>query len=1081
MTASQNTYQCFSISQPFLGAPLRFEPPLGSKELDDLIEAYIPGPAPRQDKLSEVTIEFYKFATVDINTGSLVRTYNVCMAPAFEQSPAAQSQSSSFSPSLHTPSPGSSVNFTDSGYGTSSFTMTPPVRTRHSISAASLRGAVKKSTAKKERKNAGLVIETQRIPGFSIMTKDGIDVTTSAGRGTKTKEQREHAHLMRIMKACNECKRKKVRCDPSHRLQNTDMSRTSSASKTSTPPSASVKTSSPKSQPPPSIETSQSDPFLFEDNSMNFDMNAMNDFVLFPEGDTFWNPADLDLDVDLASSLPLTDLDSQNVSSAWIPNLDLSNAGHNFTNNQFELMNANIGNQSYYSPSLASQPLDFLQYNGYSSSSSPEEYVGYKGFVDSGGRRSTPLPQSRHPQPEPDAFDLGGQSGGWMGSLPQSPQHQQQSQSESLTGLSQPPGVGHRQVQSSASPPASWPYVPSANANAGLNVLDGLQQVFSSETGVVLDGTYGVSCTTQSPPSLPQSPDLESQDVRRSRAQRRRGFPSSVISHSEHLSEWSQPGGNEIEISDGGFSLAQSQLFVSPRTPISVEGAVKRRSHNEQESEGTTIAQVNTHSSSPSDSGSTSGYESGSSNSSSPLIPTTSNYYDDILRTCNLVIQSYHGVQEAPSQLHTLVEDVRLLQTHLESEKRRSSHLSTSSNIITTGSSGQINAIIQSVNAKLNDLASSILSTPTPAISLDQGLVTRTHLQVRGLLDFFKIAPSSTSSSHRDQVLVLTSGDGSESNPRLLTSGRNVQLLTPLRERYSQERDPLHTRVTATRTSTGSLGSIQGVDTMSPLTLAPLGDDTLASTLQVYYSASPSHFFKPLRKIVQNSIHLQVLDVPEQDVFDLPSTVVSANINTNIQRAENLLGSTATLSYATSATVARSPADGLITWAPLQGVPVISLQEQGEPEKTPTVGISTTSLATCEQQQERPLPTTALNVNVKRQTSILTVLEFTFFIFLTITILSTITPLVSSFLQPFSSWLSSFYSHGDMFSKPPTTTILDIIFKSFLALLISGVSSSSTSSCAPLRKGPTILNSKKDFFSLPPSQTFINLFDILSA
>ena len=43
------------------------------------------------------------------------------------------------------------------------------------------------------------------------MTKDGIDVTNSAGRGTKTKEQREHAHLMRIMKACDACKKKKIR------------------------------------------------------------------------------------------------------------------------------------------------------------------------------------------------------------------------------------------------------------------------------------------------------------------------------------------------------------------------------------------------------------------------------------------------------------------------------------------------------------------------------------------------------------------------------------------------------------------------------------------------------------------------------------------------------------------------------------------------------------------------------------------------------------------------------------------------------------------------------------------------------
>jgi len=63
---------------------------------------------------------------------------------------------------------------------------------------------------KKAKKDTRKVAET-RLPGFSIMTKDGVDVTNSAGRGTKTKEQREHAHLMRIMKACEDCKRKKVR------------------------------------------------------------------------------------------------------------------------------------------------------------------------------------------------------------------------------------------------------------------------------------------------------------------------------------------------------------------------------------------------------------------------------------------------------------------------------------------------------------------------------------------------------------------------------------------------------------------------------------------------------------------------------------------------------------------------------------------------------------------------------------------------------------------------------------------------------------------------------------------------------
>ncbi|KUJ09289.1 uncharacterized protein LY89DRAFT_598037, partial [Mollisia scopiformis] len=199
--ASTNHFTSFTITQPFLGAPLQFQPALGSKELEDLIDLYVTGSASKSNKLSEITIDFYNNATVDLNTGALTRTYNVLSQwSTNEQSPA--SQSSGFSP-VFTTSPGSSANFGDSGYG--SFSMTPPTNTR---------GRVTKKPRKETKK------EETRLPGFSIMTKDGIDVTSSAGRGTKTKEQREHAHLMRIMKACPDCKRKKIRvCLPLFSLQ----------------------------------------------------------------------------------------------------------------------------------------------------------------------------------------------------------------------------------------------------------------------------------------------------------------------------------------------------------------------------------------------------------------------------------------------------------------------------------------------------------------------------------------------------------------------------------------------------------------------------------------------------------------------------------------------------------------------------------------------------------------------------------------------------------------------------------------------------------------------------------------------
>ncbi|KAK6580217.1 hypothetical protein PZA11_007239 [Diplocarpon coronariae] len=223
----------FTITQPFLGAPLQFQPDLGSKELEALVDAYVSGHGSKQEKFSVVTVEFFNHATVDLNTGALTRTYDVYIAPIFDHSPM-ESQSSGHSPTIFTPSPGSSTTLGDSGYG--SFGMPTPSVTPRTRTLGSAR--LVKRAAKRDSKTKMPKVEETRLPGFSIMTKDGIDVTTTAGRGTKTREQREHAHLMRILKACDACKRKKIRA-------------------------------------------SQGTPFT--------PLNAIDDFVLFPE-DASWNP-----------------------------------------------------------------------------------------------------------------------------------------------------------------------------------------------------------------------------------------------------------------------------------------------------------------------------------------------------------------------------------------------------------------------------------------------------------------------------------------------------------------------------------------------------------------------------------------------------------------------------------------------------------------------------------------------------------------------------------------------------------------------------------------------------------------------
>jgi hypothetical protein len=55
--ASTNPSTSFTITQPFLGAPLQFQPALGTKELEELIDTFVTGSARKQDKFSEVTLD----------------------------------------------------------------------------------------------------------------------------------------------------------------------------------------------------------------------------------------------------------------------------------------------------------------------------------------------------------------------------------------------------------------------------------------------------------------------------------------------------------------------------------------------------------------------------------------------------------------------------------------------------------------------------------------------------------------------------------------------------------------------------------------------------------------------------------------------------------------------------------------------------------------------------------------------------------------------------------------------------------------------------------------------------------------
>ncbi|TGJ78278.1 hypothetical protein E0Z10_g10485 [Xylaria hypoxylon] len=180
---SVNYLMGFSVHQPTIGSPLQFFPAMGSQQLDEMIDAYVPGDATILDKRAAVSMEFFEHTMA---TNELFKFFMVYPTLG----------STNTSPTM------------DSGYH-SGFTTSPVMSEGQWNSYSS------QMLSPSSSKNSNP--DFSNLPGMKIMTKDGRDVTNSASRGCKTKEQRDHAHLMRIMKACESCKKKKTKCDPSHK------------------------------------------------------------------------------------------------------------------------------------------------------------------------------------------------------------------------------------------------------------------------------------------------------------------------------------------------------------------------------------------------------------------------------------------------------------------------------------------------------------------------------------------------------------------------------------------------------------------------------------------------------------------------------------------------------------------------------------------------------------------------------------------------------------------------------------------------------------------------------------------------
>lgn len=250
--SSSTLPQGFSIFQPTLGAQLQFYPAVGTQELDALIHAHLIGPAASQEKRATLALDFLEHAQ---RTGQSFKFYPVHAAAS-----PATSASSSFNTSP----------------ATASWDWSQNSRTA-SVSSRSSQHRVSKPTSPASRMRAA---DFSGLPGMKIMTKDGLDVTNSASRGSKTKEQRDHAHLMRIIKACDSCKKKKIRCDPSHkkRAAATPAAPTATAKLTKKPRTSSPSAASQSTSPPQSV----SPPLMMEEfgsfSASPFDMDATFSF-----------------------------------------------------------------------------------------------------------------------------------------------------------------------------------------------------------------------------------------------------------------------------------------------------------------------------------------------------------------------------------------------------------------------------------------------------------------------------------------------------------------------------------------------------------------------------------------------------------------------------------------------------------------------------------------------------------------------------------------------------------------------------------------------------------------------------------
>ncbi|KAJ3531486.1 hypothetical protein NM208_g8857 [Fusarium decemcellulare] len=574
LVMSQTTLpQGFSVFQPTLGAQLQFFPAIGTRELDELVNAYVPGPASAQEKRASISLDFFEYAHLTGQTFKFYPVYN--MATSVE-------------------SPATASPLQDSGYG-SSFNASP-VMSNWDWSGVNA-GASSRRQSPKSAASRNHTADFSNIPGMKIMTKDGRDVTNSASRGSKTKEQRDHAHLMRIIKACDSCKKKKIRCDPSHKKKGVTHSQAQPASKVT----KKTKTIAPEPRAVPAVVqddlvASLSFPaeqsFSAElDNltaSVSAGVESWEEFIQYPavddyDYDFFYDPEGYlspqsSSSQSAYSTKPVTPTSQQDLFGSFNPgNAEATVASADLPFNQTESIHDYV---------------DFNLYSPQSSFSEDDRMVSIEGSKQSVSQPRTPAPQPLPPAepssgPQPGGGDLTGDLGAQFAPTWSTPQQLFSGGDFTLESTYRDPGYGLELYSSPSSSsldsgilshsmssleetPTSSAYISDFQSSGGSmspaesNVLDNHSRIVDSEGGTLQ------SVSTFADVSRPRRPGTDGLDQtafdRSDRVTVDHNDPRTTATPVEHQSPVHSP--TELSsINDGVIANATAYATYAPCTP----------------------------------------------------------------------------------------------------------------------------------------------------------------------------------------------------------------------------------------------------------------------------------------------------------------------------------------------------------------------------------------------------------------------------------------------------------------------------------------------------------------------------------